>query len=75
MYIAVIIIFLVSAGLLCAWLYTPDKARAELELRYAPPPSEFVQVEGLRFHVRQTGPKDGPALLMLHGFGASLHTW
>jgi pimeloyl-ACP methyl ester carboxylesterase len=75
MFIAIIIILLLGAGLLGAWLYTPDKSRAQLESRYAAPPSEFVQVEGLRFHVRETGPKDGPALLMLHGFGASLHTW
>ncbi|WP_343894105.1 alpha/beta fold hydrolase [Craurococcus roseus] len=26
-------------------------------------------------HVRDTGPKDAPAVLLLHGFGASLHTW
>jgi pimeloyl-ACP methyl ester carboxylesterase len=25
--------------------------------------------------VRDTGPKDAPAILMIHGFGASLHTW
>jgi pimeloyl-ACP methyl ester carboxylesterase len=38
-------------------------------------PSEFVDVAGLRLHIRDTGPRDGPAVLMLHGFGASLHTW
>jgi pimeloyl-ACP methyl ester carboxylesterase len=75
MFIAIIIILLLSAGLLGAWLYTPDKSRAQLEFLYAAPPSEFVAVGGLRIHVRETGPKDGHALLMLHGFGASLHTW
>jgi pimeloyl-ACP methyl ester carboxylesterase len=29
----------------------------------------------VRFHLRQTGPIDAPAVLMLHGFGSSLHTW
>jgi len=35
----------------------------------------MVNVAGLRLHVRDTGPKDGPAVIMLHGFGSSLHTW
>lgn len=57
------------------WLYAPDKPRAELEARYAGPPSVFIEAAGIRLHVRDTGPRDGPALLLLHGFGASLHTW
>jgi pimeloyl-ACP methyl ester carboxylesterase len=62
----------VTAGL---WLYVPDEARADLEARYASPPSTFVQAEGVRVHLRDTGKRDGPAIFMLHGFGASLHTW
>ena len=60
---------------LAAWLYAPDKPRAGLEARYAGPPSAFVEVLGVRLHVRDTGPRDGVPLLLLHGFGASLHTW
>ena len=72
----------VVAGLLLAvlivgglWLYTPDKPQAALEAEYAPPPSRFVQAAGVRLHVRDTGPRNAPAVLLLHGFGASLHTW
>lgn len=61
--------------LLGAWLWTPDLDRAELEARHARGPADFVQVAGLRLHVRDDGPKDAPAVVMLHGFGASLHTW
>lgn len=57
------------------WLYTPDKSRAALEATYASPPSAFIEVAGVRLHLRDTGPRDAPALLMLHGFGGSLHTW
>ena len=60
---------------LAAWLYTPDKPRATLEARYAAPPSTFVDAAGIRLHVRDTGPRDAPALVLLHGFGGSLHTW
>jgi pimeloyl-ACP methyl ester carboxylesterase len=57
------------------WLYTPDKSRDVLEAEYAGPPSEFLQIAGLRLHVRDTGAKDAPAIVLLHGFGSSLHTW
>ena len=57
------------------WLYTPDKPRRALEATYAAPPSTFVEIAGVRLHVRDTGPRDAPAIIMLHGFGASLHTW
>jgi pimeloyl-ACP methyl ester carboxylesterase len=57
------------------WLYTPDQPRASLEARHAAPPSQFLEVEGLRLHLRDTGPRAAPPVLFLHGFGSSLHTW
>ena len=58
-----------------AWLYTPDKPRAELEAKYAGPPSEFLDVAGVRLHVRDTGPHNAKVVILLHGLGSSLHTW
>jgi pimeloyl-ACP methyl ester carboxylesterase len=60
---------------LAAWLWTPDLPRHELESRYAAAPDDFLDVDGTRLHVRDRGPRDAPALLMLHGFASSLHTW
>lgn len=68
------ILLAVLAGALW-YLWTPDKPRAELEARHAAPPSRFETVHGLRLHIRDTGPRDAPAVLLLHGFGSSLHTW
>jgi pimeloyl-ACP methyl ester carboxylesterase len=70
--LAIAAIALIGGG---ALLYTPDKSRDGLEAQYAPPPSQFLAIAGLRLHVRNTGPRDAPAVLLLHGFGASLHTW
>jgi pimeloyl-ACP methyl ester carboxylesterase len=53
-------------------LYTPDKSRAALEAAY---PGDYHVVDGLRLRVRDTGPRDAPAVILLHGFGASLETW
>ncbi len=57
------------------WLWTPDEDRSALEARYATPPSRFVEVAGLRLHLRDSGPRDAPALVLLHGFGDSLLGW
>jgi len=65
----------VALGALGLWLWTPDKNRAELEARYATAPTDFVETAGVRLHVRDTGPRDAPVVILLHGFGASLHTW
>ena len=58
-----------------AWLYTPDEARASVEARWAPPPSQFVDIDGLRLHLRDTGPRDAPPIILIHGFASSLHAW
>jgi pimeloyl-ACP methyl ester carboxylesterase len=71
MFAVLLILALLGGG----WAWTPDLDRATLEARYATPPSQFVAVSGLRLHVRDTGPRDAPALVLLHGFGASLLTW
>jgi pimeloyl-ACP methyl ester carboxylesterase len=70
-----LIVLAILIGAALAWLRTPDEPRAALEARYARPPSEFLPVAGLRLHVRDTGPRAAPAVILLHGFGASLGTW
>jgi magnesium chelatase accessory protein len=37
--------------------------------------STFVHAAGLRWHVQSMGPEDAPVVLMLHGTGASTHSW
>ena len=69
-----ILLAIVVAGAL-AWLYTPDKQGAALKAEYARPPSVFLDLVGVRLHVRDTGPRAAPAVILLHGFGASLQTW
>ena len=72
---ALLIGLLLACALLAYWLWTPDKNRALLESRYLAAPGDSVQVKDWRLHVRDTGPKDAPAAVLIHGFGASLHTW
>ncbi len=68
----------IAAVLLLAFLLlrTPDIDAGLLRAKYANADSAFVTVEpGLTVHVRDQGPADAPALLLIHGSSASLHTW
>ncbi len=70
-------IYLLLAGIVaCVYLvWTPDKNGDELIEKYAQPPSQFITISGTRLHYRDSGNKNSPTLIFLHGFGSSLHTW
>jgi pimeloyl-ACP methyl ester carboxylesterase len=54
----------------------PNRAVETLVARWAPPPSDFVEVKGQLVHLRDEGPRDDPApIVLIHGTSASLHTW
>lgn len=57
------------------WLWTPDLPRADLEARYLEAPADLRTVGPWRLHVRDSGPRQAPVVVLLHGFGASLQTW
>jgi len=67
-----LLVVLVGATLL-GLAATRDIPLETLETRYTDEHSRFVEVDGLRVHYRDQG--SGPVLLLLHGTGASLHTW
>ena len=54
-------------------LYTPDIPADVIEQKYTNSASKFMVVDGLRIHYRDQG--TGPALVLIHGSNASLHTW
>jgi pimeloyl-ACP methyl ester carboxylesterase len=59
----------------CLWLYTPDKSRAALQAKYDTGADEYLDVAGIKLHVRDEGPRAAQPVILLHGFGASLQTW
>jgi pimeloyl-ACP methyl ester carboxylesterase len=67
----------VAVSLLAAamWLWTPDKPLRTLEAKYLRSPKDLIDVAGTRLHLRDDGPKTGPVVIMIHGFGSSLQTW
>jgi len=58
------------------WFSTPDIMRVILDEKYANAASEFLILsDGANVHVRDEGPRDGRALILVHGSNASLLTW
>lgn len=72
----VAILLLVAIIGIGIWGYAPDIPAKELRAKYANAESEFVDLGGgLTVHLRDEGPKDAPAIILLHGSNASLNTW
>jgi pimeloyl-ACP methyl ester carboxylesterase len=69
------LVALVAAGAYFA-LKRPDIAYETLAAQYESAASRYVELPGgLRVHYRDEGPTNGPPILLIHGFSASLHTW
>jgi pimeloyl-ACP methyl ester carboxylesterase len=68
---------LVASAVGIALSRAPDRPVLTLVARWAPaPPSDFIDVNGQLVHVRDEGPRaDAAPIVLLHGTGASLHTW
>jgi pimeloyl-ACP methyl ester carboxylesterase len=73
----ILLAVLLFAGIgLLVLLSDPDVRDVEARARYAQPPSQFVTLpSGATVHYRDQGQRNGPALVLLHGSNASLHTW
>jgi pimeloyl-ACP methyl ester carboxylesterase len=53
-----------------------DIPYATLEARYATPADRFLDLpSGVRLHYRDQGDSTGEAIVLVHGFGASLYDW
>ncbi len=53
-----------------------DKSVEVLKPKWAAPPSKFLELEGMSVHFRDEGSRDDLVpIILIHGTGASLHTW
>jgi hypothetical protein len=59
---------LMLTALVLALSRAPDRPVETLVARWAPPPSDFVEVKGQVVHLRDEGPRDDAApIVLLHG--------
>ena len=64
-------VFVVVSAL---WHYRDIPANY-LESKYGSPESLYKSIDGVKFHYRDEGPRDGPAVVMIHAHWASLIMW
>lgn len=72
------VILTIVAVLAAGWLALrrADIPYDTLETIYSTPDTQFMTLDdGLKVHYTDTGPKDRSALVLVHGFSSSLHTW
>ena len=68
------LIYLFVGGLVFGkWMMSPDKTLDELAPKYLNTASKFITIDGINVHYRDEG--QGDPVLLIHGTGASLHTW
>jgi pimeloyl-ACP methyl ester carboxylesterase len=69
------LVAVIAAGAYFA-LKRPDIPYETLAAQYESSASRYAELPGgLRVHYRDEGAANGPTLLLIHGFSASLHTW
>ena len=72
------ILLTIVAVLAAGWLALrrADIPYDTLETVYSVPDTQFMTLDdGLKIHFTDTGPQDRAAIVLVHGFSASLHTW
>ena len=73
-WLLLIIVFAIIIFIVINW--EPDRSVNDLKGRWAQAPSQFIDVAGMKIHLRDEGPRDDPTpIVLLHGTSASLHTW
>ena len=68
----VLALMVMSLAGISFWVYSPDKPRELLQAEYA---GDYRSIGNLRLRLRDTGPRDAPAIILIHGFSSSLDTW
>ena len=71
--VAIIVLLLLCAGI---FLFKGELPQEEIDAKYTGETSQFFTMEnGARIHFRDEGNPNGPAVVLVHGSNASLHTW
>ena len=73
-YLFLVIVILILGFVAFNW--KNDVSVEELKKKYASSASEFLEIDGMQVHFRDQGlASDSLPIVLIHGTGASLHTW
>ncbi|MFT6100756.1 MAG: pimeloyl-ACP methyl ester carboxylesterase [Arenicella sp.] len=74
--IGAVVSLITLSVILAVVFWTPDTTFEDMKLKYANQASQFIEFpNGDRIHFRDQGAADKAVLVLIHGTGASLHTW
>lgn len=69
-------LLLIASALAAGLSHAPDRPVQTLVARWAPAPSDFIEIRGQLVHLRDQGPRSDPEpIVLVHGTSSSLHTW
>ena len=70
-----LLMILIALALIAPFII-PLPAQPELTAEaVAPGTGHFVTVDGVKTYVKDIGPRDGPPVVLIHGFGGSTFSW
>jgi pimeloyl-ACP methyl ester carboxylesterase len=69
--LAIVVVFLLVGPFVIPLPMQPDLSAEAV----APGSGRFLTVDGVKTHVHDFGPRDGSAVVFIHGFGGSTFTW
>lgn len=67
------LVLLIGITSLLIFSYRSDLKVAEVEKKYWTDESQYIEIDGLKVHIRIKG--EGVPIILLHGSFSSLHTW
>jgi pimeloyl-ACP methyl ester carboxylesterase len=71
-----VVVLVLGISALAGANWRPDVPVAELTERWASPPSQFLDISGMRVHLRDEGVAGDPVpIVLIHGASFDLHTW
>ena len=73
--LTIVTLVTVAIAAVTLWAWTPDLPRRALEAKYLKQPGDMMDVGGMRLHVRDTGPRAAPAVIMIHGTASHLQSF
>jgi pimeloyl-ACP methyl ester carboxylesterase len=74
--VGILIAWAVLTGIYVAVSWAPERSVEDLQVRWGRAPSAFLNVAGMKVHLRDEGPRDDPnPIVLMHGTISSLHTW
>src|SRR5262245_48087212 len=74
--LAVLLAIAILTAVYVATSWAPELEAKDLRTRWGVAPSTFIDVSGMRVHLRDEGPRDDPSpIVLLHPVVSSLHTW